>query len=228
MDERERERERVECRCAILFPSNVSDINLYNLHFSTSDSFIAVVSYDLKGQEKQRSQNLKAAKVHQFTAIPGLLMVHTNKGVALLHPETLEVIDIEIKESSSPASDDGVIHYQFEGDDTHFSVVQVWDIKLSHCNDNRTSLDSGTATTPDVPSQHSPSGADANDSLTITPVATGNSVTTEGQSSSKGMVTTAEDGRGLVESDVGPFDYGSCRAAFTVDNRLLVVKVEPR
>ena len=162
-------------------------------------------------------------------------MLHTNKGVALLHPETLDVIDIEIKGSSSPVSDDGVIHYQFEVDDAHFNVVKVWDIRHSHCNDSldttRTSLESRTTTAVDRPSseaQHTPSDDSTNDSLT--PVVTGDSVATEGQSSLKGMATTvtAEDRRGLVESGAGPFDYGSCRVAFTVDNRLLVVKVEPR
>ena len=185
----------------------------------------------MKGREQQQSQTLKASEVHQFTAIPGLLMIHTNKGVALLHPETLEVIDIEIKGSSSPAPDDGVIHYQFEVDKAHFDVVKVWDIRHSQCggvpNTTRTRTDLKTTMALDVPSSEVPSGDDDMNDL-LAPVITGDSVATECQRTLRGVVTTTNGGKGCIESDVHQVDYGSCLAAFAVDNRLLVVRVEPR
>ena len=64
-------------------------------------------------------------------------MVHTNKGVALLHPGTLEPIKIEIEghtHDESAADDGKKMMYQFNVEESKFSVVKVWDVES--CEDS--------------------------------------------------------------------------------------------
>ena len=79
-------------------------------------------------KENKTSQSLIADSVHLLTSIPGLLLLHTNRGVALLHPGTLETITIRGKELASAESHEDTIPYQFNVEDVHFEIVKVWDV----------------------------------------------------------------------------------------------------
>ena len=102
------------------------------LHSSTD---VEVFSYDLTGRNNHRSRPLEANSIRKFTSIPGLILLHTNKGVALLHPGTLELIKMELKGHTHGAhgGDGGgkVLQYQFNVEEALFSVVKVWDVESS-------------------------------------------------------------------------------------------------
>ena len=103
--------------------------------------------YNLTGKYKCESHPLKANSIKKFTSIPGLLLLHTNKGVALLHPGTLELIKVELKGSTNEATDDGGggadVQYQFNVE-ALFSVVKVWDVES--CLNDATDANEGKFT----------------------------------------------------------------------------------
>ena len=114
------------------------------LHSSTD---IEVSSYDVAGKNKRRSQPLKANDIKKFTSIPGLILLHTNKGVALLHPGTLELIKMELEGHAHEANDDDGggggenVQYQFNVKEAMFSVVKVWDVES--CAEDATDTSKG-------------------------------------------------------------------------------------
>ena len=101
--------------------------------FLRSSTNVQVFHYNLTGKHKCKSHPLKANSIKKFTSIPGLLLLHTNKGVALLHPGMLELIKMELKGSTYEAAGDGDggedMQYQFDVEDALFSVVKVWDVE---------------------------------------------------------------------------------------------------
>jgi hypothetical protein len=103
--------------------------------FLCSSTDVEVISYNLTGRNKCKSRTLKANSIKKFTSLPGLLLLHTNKGVALLHPGTLELIKVELKGSTHGATGDGGggegedVKYQFNIEEALFSVVKVWGVE---------------------------------------------------------------------------------------------------
>ena len=101
--------------------------------FLCSSASVQVFRYNLTGRYKCKSHPLKANGIKEFTSIPGLLLLHTNKGVALLHPGTLELVKVELKRSTHEAAGDGGggedVQYQFNVEEALFSIVKVWDVE---------------------------------------------------------------------------------------------------
>ena len=142
---------------------------------------------------------------------PGLLLLHTLQGLLLLHPATLQPLAIkgldEAKRQGRPllfppqqqAGSQKELddnYLHFVGSEMVFSVVKVFDV----CYD-------------------APAAQEAPPSTDTTASA---STSTVGEAS-------IEVHQGLAKMEVkGEFtakDFGSCSVAFTLDNRLLIVKV---
>ena len=219
-------------------------------HCSSTD--VEVCSYDLEGKNQLDSQPLEANDVHQFTAIPGLLFLHTNKGITLLHPGTLEPVMIHAEDSTSRAATEDSIPYQFKVEDAHFSVVKVWDVEgcesgkdgLTHTLPTEGDTKEADLTSSEARQQPpfqevhnsnkvSPSAHSSVEEATKSPLALERGkeavdvgIQNSGSISHK-VASSAED-HGGFRTNSDQLEFGSCLAAFSVNNRLLVIKTAPR
>ena len=197
----------------------------------------------MKGEDKIKSKPLEANFVHQFTAIPGLLFLNTDKGVALLDPETLEPVDIKAEDPTSMAIAGDTVQYQFKVDDVHFSVLKVWQVVAYSRSCSLNEEDHGVQNDNFESKGAAELVLSENEDLTSTQSqhsykgAVGNLTTLSTEDNSDGYVhkrdlESAHDvgisSSADSETNLRDLGFGSCMAAFTVDNRLIVIKVESR
>ncbi len=64
--------------------------------------------------------------IKALTPVPGLLLVHSNNGIVLLHPQSLNPVNIHGLASSE---ENEQTMFQFAVVDSVFSVLKVWDIQ---------------------------------------------------------------------------------------------------
>lgn len=97
-----------------------------------------VYSCDLQGKDHLTSLPINAPFITKLVAVPGLLFVHTVRGLSLLHPYTLTPVEIvglnsesskeeTEQELSSASSSEKPIIQQFEVEEALFGVLKIWD-----------------------------------------------------------------------------------------------------
>ena len=215
--------------------------SMYTLGFALlaylcSSTEVEIFSYDLTGRNKQKSRPLNANSIREFTSIPGLVLLHTDKGVALLHPGTLELIKMELKGHTHGAQGAGgreEVQYQFNVEEALFSVVKVWDVETS-VNDDK-SVNGGKASLS--LSLWLCCSYNFICDIVIIPsfIITGVSSDHRDQSaisSSTSAPDSTEDNDSDDDSDstadLSGVDFGSCVAAFTVNDRLMIIRTQHR
>ena len=191
------------------------DTSSYFVYRSTD---VEVYSYNLEGENEYKSGQFEANKVLKFTAIPGLLFLHTNRGLALINPGTLCLELIQIEGSTTTLSTPGdSAEYTFKIDGVHFSILKVWNVGT----DREESADQTSEKEDLSETVRSPSDSQEEEGeLYELPPNEGGEI-----DAPLDLGAWSSDGGWKSGSE---FEFGSCVAAFTVKNRLLVVKVKPR
>ena len=117
----------------------------------------------------------------RLVTVPGLLLVICEDGLTILHPGTLErlnIIGLRSTDGIDPPQD-GFIYPQFPAFDANsVFVMSVYDVSISEDNDSRS------------------------------------------------VVTSVDDDDDLLPDDIT--DYGSCKVAISVNERVIVLKCTPR
>lgn len=139
--------------------------------------------------------------------VPGIVFVHTTAGLSLLHPgslEPLEITDLQDRgagQQRSTEEEDQNPQIQLKGAEMFFNLVRVYDIEgclevmetevAAECVDRTSESESPW----------------------------------EGQSEALGGEEGEEVRRRRRRKYLEGCDYGSCRVAFTVNNRLIILHV---
>ncbi len=133
--------------------------------------------------------------------VPGVIFVHTTDGLCLLHPGTLEPLEIRgLQDSNSGHQQTAGAEFhnpqiQFKGTEIVFNLVKVYDIE--GCRKSQGEMEGGAEAPPTQ--QETLGDLDPQ----------------EGED-------REHDAR---RKRLGGFDFGSCRVAFTVNDRLIILHV---
>ena len=194
----------------------------------------------MKGEDEFKSQPYELVDVHNFAAVPGLLLLHTSKGVALLDPKTLDPVKIEALDSIFTTTAVDSRQYQFKVKDADFSIVKVWDIVTYNAphkkekavgSDDTMSTGATDLNADSSESKPSPSMC-TQENLTMlsatAPLPLADQTISEICTSKSGVLRKETNSNRDIHRKETDFGFGSCVFAFTINNRLLVVKVESR
>ena len=166
----------------------------------------------------------KARELTEVVPVPGLLFVHTPAGLSLLHPGSLEPVVIKHLEIESEQSrvEDKHDQIQFEESELFFKVIKVYDIEgcVQHpgSSDTEASIGANPATSSSG-REDQPSDGPGNQER---PQLDSSKASEEEQADAEtdDQEITIEKKRSL-----GLCDFGSCKVAFFINNRLIVLHV---
>lgn len=164
--------------------------------------------------------------------VPGLLLVHTPKGLCLLDPGSLQPVTIEGLKEAAPDPADLNPHIQFKGNDMIFQVLKVYNVERP-C-------------TEEVVAKHRSEYSEEQEVESVSPA--GDTPEEEGLQTRPGQCETLREGERTSSDNGAEFtteavktegeagckerrdstDFGSCYVAFAINNRLLVLAVSHR
>ena len=193
-----------------------------------------MLSFDtqLNPESMLASVPFQSTTILDIIPVPGLLLVHTPKGVCLLHPGRLQPVTIEGLKEVAPDPADLNPHIQFKGNDMIFQVLKVYNVERQ-C-------------TEEVVAKHRSGYSEGQEVESVSPA--GDTLEEEGLQTRPGQCetlregerTSSDDGAEVateaekIEGEAGceerrdSVDFGSCYVAFTINDRLLVLAVSHR
>ena len=183
-----------------------------------------IYSYNTESQDRLTSVVPNATQLTEVVPVPGLLFVHTPTGLSLLHPGSLEPVGIKhlVTESEQSRDKDNQEQVQFPESELFFKVVKVYDIE--GCVQNPTSsvieasvgADTAASRSGTEDQQRSGPGDQGSPQVDASRAPEEEQADTE----TNNQEITAEKKKCL-----GSCDFGSCKVAFIINNRLIVLHV---
>ena len=192
-----------------------------------------MLSFDtqLNPESMLSSVPFQSTTILDVIPVPGLLLVHTPKGVCLLHPGSLQPVTIEGLKEAAPDPADLNTHIQFKGNDMIFQVLKVYNVERQ-CTEEVVAKHRSEYSGGQEVESVSPAGDTLKEGLQTRPGQCETLREGERTSGDDGAEVTTEaekiEGEAGCEERRDAMDFGSCYVAFTINNRLLVLAVSHR
>ena len=197
--------------------------------YSRGQATAEILSYNTELKEQLTSVISNATELAGATPVPGLLFVHTSTGLSLLHPGSLEPVRIKHLEAEleQPRDQDDQNQIQFKGSELFFRIIKVYDIEGCLQNSDSPDIEAGISTTT------SGSGMESGQ-MDASTEASDHGIPQENASRAsedEEQANTETDGREItleMKKHLGSCDFGSCKVAFIINNRLIILHVPHR